>query len=72
VASQLGFTVLPFPADWNTHGKAAGPIRNRQMLKEGKPDVVLAFHEDLGRSKGTADMVRAAKAAGIAVKVFKN
>lgn len=32
-----------FPADWDKHGHAAGPIRNRQMLVEGKPDLVVAF-----------------------------
>jgi hypothetical protein len=32
-----------YPADWATHGKAAGPIRNQQMLDDGKPDLVLAF-----------------------------
>lgn len=40
-----GFPVEPYPADWATHGKAAGPIRNQQMLDEGKPDVVIAFKD---------------------------
>ncbi len=31
-----------FPADWSTHGKAAGPIRNASMVAE-KPDLVLGF-----------------------------
>lgn len=34
-----------YPADWATHGKAAGPLRNQQMLDEGKPDVVIAFKD---------------------------
>lgn len=50
-----------FPADWKAHGKAAGPIRNAQMLAEGKPDLVIAFPG----GAGTADMVRRARAAGI-------
>lgn len=54
---------LKFPADWATNGKAAGPIRNRQMLEEGRPDLVLAFPG----GRGTADMVRQAKAAGVSV-----
>lgn len=53
-----------FPADWESHGRAAGPIRNAQMIAEGKPDVVLAFPG----GKGTADMVRRAAAAGIPVQ----
>ena len=54
-----------YPADWDKHGKAAGPIRNRQMLKEGRPQVVIAFSDDIENSKGTKDMVTIAKAAGI-------
>lgn len=61
--------VIPYPADWDTHGNSAGPIRNRKMLKEGKPDLVIAFHNDLARSKGTKDMVSIAQDAGVAVIV---
>lgn len=56
--------MLNYPADWRTHGKAAGPIRNQQMIDHGKPDLVLAFPG----GRGTADMVRRAKAAGIEVQ----
>jgi hypothetical protein len=57
---------LTYPADWKKHGKAAGPIRNQQMLDEGKPDVVWAFvTRPLEESRGTADMVRRATAAGV-------
>lgn len=42
---------------------AAGGIRNKQMLNEGKPDLVIAFPTE--NSKGTWDMVRRAKRAGI-------
>lgn len=52
-----------YPADWKKHGKAAGPIRNQQMIDEGKPDLVLAFPG----GHGTADMVRRAKRAGVKV-----
>jgi len=52
-----------YPADWDTHGKAAGPIRNKQMLVEGKPDFVVAFPG----GTGTANMVKQAEAAGIRV-----
>lgn len=55
--------VLVFPANWRKHGFAAGPIRNQQMLDEGKPDLVVAFPG----GRGTADMVRRAKAAGVEV-----
>lgn len=49
-----------FPADWAKHGRAAGPIRNQQMLDEGAPAVVVAFPG----GKGTKDMVQRAKKAG--------
>ncbi|OQM74911.1 DUF2493 domain-containing protein [Manganibacter manganicus] len=54
---------LKFYADWDTHGKAAGPIRNQQMIDEGKPDLVVAFPG----GRGTADMVRRSRKAGIEV-----
>lgn len=52
-----------YTADWNKHGKAAGYIRNRQMLEEGKPDLVIAFPG----GNGTADMVAQARAAKVPV-----
>jgi hypothetical protein len=58
VGEALGFKVIPVPADWNKHGRAAGPIRNRAMLRDHGPfDLVCVFHPDLAASKGTADMV---------------
>lgn len=56
-----------FPALWDKYGKVAGPIRNQQMLDEAKPELVLAFNDNLAESKGTADMVKRAKKAGIPV-----
>jgi hypothetical protein len=55
--------VEEYPADWRTHGHAAGPLRNRRMLEEGRPDVVVAFPG----GKGTRDMMRQARAAGVQV-----
>ena len=52
-----------YPANWADHGKSAGYIRNRQMLEEGKPDVVIAFPG----GRGTAMMVKLAKDAGVPV-----
>lgn len=54
---------MQFQARWDLHGRAAGPIRNQAMLDQGKPQVVIAF--DGGR--GTADMIRRAKRAGVPV-----
>lgn len=66
--SRFGWGILRYPADWSKYGNAAGYIRNKQMLEEGKPDIVLAFWD--GKSRGTANMIQLAKAAGIEVKVF--
>lgn len=52
-----------FDADWSL-GKKAGPIRNQRMIDEGKPDLVAAFPG----GRGTAELVRRAKAAGIEVR----
>lgn len=49
-------------ADWEVHGNAAGPKRNSRML-EWKPDLVVAFPG----GRGTANMVKQAKSAGIEV-----
>ena len=72
LAKQFGFQVRVFKADWNKYGKAAGPIRNKQMLDEGNPNLVVAFHNALEESKGTLDMVSQAKKAGINVIVIKS
>jgi len=57
-----------YPADWNTYGEAAGPIRNKQMLDEGKPDLVVAFLAP--DSRGTKNMIEQAEKAGVPVKVI--
>lgn len=49
-------------ANWQAHGRAAGPIRNRRMLDLG-PDLVLAFPG----GSGTASMIRIAKEQGVEV-----
>lgn len=70
IASTLGCNVEVFPADWDTHGRGAGHIRNAQMLADGKPDLVVAFTNNLLESRGTKNMVDRAKAAGVPVYVM--
>lgn len=41
------------------------------MLDEGTPDLVLAFHSDLGQSKGTLHMTKIATAKGVLVRIVK-
>jgi hypothetical protein len=69
IAHELGLAVEPYPADWDRYGKAAGHIRNRQMLA-AKPDRVLAFSKNISVSRGTSHMVKIAQAAGIPTEVF--
>lgn len=52
-----------FEADWENQGSFAGPMRNTRMLNEGKPDLVIAFPG----GRGTADMVKKARRAGVQV-----
>ena len=61
-AASKGIQVEARPAEWKKHGRAAGPIRNSQMLDE-KPGLVIAFPG----GNGTADMVKKAKQAGLEV-----
>jgi hypothetical protein len=72
VADSLGIPVERYPANWSQYHRAAGPIRNKQMLVEGKPDLVLAFHDDLNSSKGTKNMVTLAQKAGVPWKAINS
>ena len=61
IATERGMVSEPHPADWRAHGKAAGPIRNAEMVACGA-DAALAF--PIGPSPGTRgciDLITAAK-----------
>lgn len=62
-AFERNVPMTAFMAEWKHKGKAAGPIRNRRMLETGKPDLVVAFPG----GRGTADMCRQARVAGVEV-----
>jgi hypothetical protein len=66
-AHSIGAHIKQYPADWKKYGKQAGYVRNAQMLKEGKPDLVIAFPG----GKGTAMMVKLAKEAGVPVEIVE-
>lgn len=61
-AEEVGATVEVYEADWERHGKGAGPVRNQQMVDAGA-DGCIAFPG----GRGTADMVSRCKKAGIPV-----
>lgn len=62
--------VSSYPAEWVRYGRGAGPVRNKMMLERGKPNLVVAFHDDIERSKGTAHMLRLAKKAGVSTMLI--
>lgn len=62
-AHEIGLGVQMFRANWTEHGRAAGPIRNQEMVDSGL-DLLIAFPG----GRGTADMVRRARAAGVPVE----
>ena len=65
-AEQNNIPVSRFPARWGKFGRAAGPIRNKQMLTEGQPDMVAAFiDKPLGQTIGTLNMINQASKAKI-------
>ena len=57
-----------FDADWNNRGNSAGPIRNERMLKEGAPDLLVAFPG----GPGTRDMIMQAKRRGVPIIIVDN
>lgn len=62
-AYRNGVPCREFAADWEKYGKSAGPIRNRQMLDEGKPELVVAFPG----GAGTRHMIEAAARRGLPI-----
>lgn len=62
-AEKRGVAKETYEADWENQGSFAGPARNKRMLEEGTPDLVIAFPG----GRGTADMVRKARRAGVEV-----
>jgi hypothetical protein len=70
IAAELGLAVLACPAEWHKYGRAAGLVRNRAMLKEHRPQLVLAFHPAIEQARGTKHMVGLARKAGVEVRVI--
>lgn len=68
LAASWGWTVERHVADWNTHGRAAGPIRNQAMVDLGA-DVCLVFRKD--GSRGATGCGQAAEQAGIPTRWFE-
>lgn len=71
VAKELGIISNTYLADWEKYGKAAGVIRNQEML-DSNPDIqdVLAFHDDIHNSRGTKDMIHRAQKINLPVTLY--
>ena len=70
-AEERGIKVKPFKADWHKYKKRAGMLRNERMLRIGKPNICLGFHNDLwGDSFNTKNMIEMAEKAGIFILVY--
>lgn len=66
-AKERGLPITIFRADWEQHGKAAGPIRNEKMAKYA--DACICFWD--GKSKGTLSMIDLALKYKLKLKVVK-
>ena len=65
-ARKREVTVMRVPAKWSKYAKAAGPLRNKEILS-WCPDALAVFPG----GKGTEDMVRRAKAEpSLAGRIF--
>lgn len=62
-AATNNLKIASFRAEWQKYGNYAGSIRNGRMLREGNPDLVIAFPG----SRGTRNMIRQAEEADIRV-----
>lgn len=69
-AERNGIRLTLFPADWNKYGKAAGPIRNKQMAEYVSSDGYLVAFWD-GKSRGTKNMIEEAYRVGVTVKIVQ-
>ena len=66
-AQERGLSLDAHPADWNKHGRAAGPIRNAEMAEAA--DTLIAFWN--GASRGTKNIIDTAKSKGLKVVVIR-
>jgi len=69
-AKERGLKCEIYPADWKTHGKKAGFLRNSQMANIG--NALIAFKSSYGTNVGTNMMINLAKERGLNVRVVED
>lgn len=67
LGKELNIPLEIYHPDWAQFGRAAGPIRNTDIIKNS--DMVLAFWD--GKSRGTFDGIKKAKKFNKQLKVIK-
>ncbi len=65
-AKEMSIPITVYKADWNKHGKAAGPLRNTTIVDSA--DKVVAFWD--GISRGTQDSINKAKTSKKLLIIF--
>lgn len=68
-ARKRGWPITVMPAEWEKYGRAAGPIRNAEMLDYARAETprLVAFWD--GRSHGTRDVIARANEKGVPTKI---
>lgn len=64
-ATERGYLIKQFPADWDKYGKSAGYKRNAQMAEYA--DALIAFWDK--KSRGTKHMIDLAKETKLKVRI---
>lgn len=68
-ALRYNFGLRRFYPEWKTHGRAAGPIRNRKMAEYA--DALVVIKRAGKDTAGTSSMIREATKAGLPIYVHE-
>jgi hypothetical protein len=66
-AKEKGYSIKRFPADWGTHGKAAGYLRNGEMALYATH--LICFWD--GKSKGSKHMIDLARMNNLKINIVQ-
>ena len=69
LATELGIHCTVFEADWEAHGRAAGPLRNRKMVADA--DQLVAIKRTGSANKGTSSAIAEAERASVEVVTYE-